>query len=58
MEPEVITFLTLLFYYYPDIIIWNEDGTPYLYNPKEPEPSEPTEEWQEIRKYWDKVLKK
>jgi hypothetical protein len=50
-------FFTLLLYTYPDIIIWDENETPFLYNPREEEPSEPTPEWERIFKYWKKVMK-
>lgn len=56
-EHEIITFLTLLFYKYPDIMIWNEYEDHYLYNPLAPEPIEPTKEWQCVYEYWKRVLK-
>jgi hypothetical protein len=57
-ECEIIMFFTALLYYEPNIEIADGDETPYLYNPYALQPSEPTEEWQCIWKYWKKVLPK
>src|SRR5438445_8478700 len=55
-EHDYIMFLTALLYFEPNVEISNGDETPYLYNPYEEEPSEYTEEWKCIWKYWKKVL--
>lgn len=57
-ENDYIMFLTALLYFEPNIEISDGDETPYLHNPYLNEPSEPTEEWKCIWKYWKKVLPK
>lgn len=57
-EKELAMMLAALFYTHPDIIIWDAEEHPYLYNPLEDEPTEPTKEWQCIYEYWKKILNK
>lgn len=55
-EDNYIMFLTSLLYFNPEFEIWDADENPYLYDPYNQQPSEPTETWLCVWKYWKKIL--